>query len=159
MFLKLNSAALFGLDCIPVEIEVDIAKGQTNFTIVGLADTSIKEAKDRIHSALKNSGFTYPFNFRILINLAPASLNKEGPSYDVPMAVGLILISNSLALPLEDSLMVGELALDGSVRHITGVLLIALYARARGLKKLFVPETKLIITGVSKELSVERVLV
>jgi magnesium chelatase family protein len=84
MFTKLHSAAVMGLDCVPVDVEVDITKGQTNFAIVGLADTSIKEAKDRIHSALKNSGFSYPFNFRILVNLAPADINKEGPAYDLP---------------------------------------------------------------------------
>ena len=74
MFLKLNSAAAVGLDCLPVDVEVDINKGQSAFNIVGLPDTSIHEAKDRIHSALKNSGFSYPFNFRILVNLAPAQL-------------------------------------------------------------------------------------
>jgi len=82
MFIKIYSAAAVGLDCVPVDVEVDIGKGQTNFSIVGLTDTSIQEAKDRIHSAIKNSGQTYPFNYRILINLAPATLHKEGASYD-----------------------------------------------------------------------------
>lgn len=141
MFLKLNSAAVSGLECVPIEVEVDIAKGQTMFNIVGLADTSIKEAKDRIHSAIKNSNFTYPFNFRILVNLAPADINKEGPAYDVPMAVGIIAISHDLQLPLSDSLMVGELALDGSVRHVNGVLPLTIFAKKRGLKKIFVPES------------------
>ncbi len=140
MFLKLNSAAVAGLECAPVEVEVDINKGQTNFNIVGLADTSIKEAKDRIHSALKNSDFSYPFNFRILVNLAPADINKEGPAYDLPMAVGIIAISNSLELNLDDAILVGELALDGSLRHVTGILPLALYAKKRGWKRIFVPE-------------------
>lgn len=128
-----------GLDCVPVDVEVDIAKGQTNFAIVGLADTSIKEAKDRIHSALKNSDFSYPFNFRIVINLAPADIAKEGPAYDLPMAVGLITLSNGLEIKLDDSLIVGELGLDGSVRHVTGILPLALYAKSRGFSTMIVP--------------------
>lgn len=139
MFIKLPSAAVNGLECVRVDVEVDIAKGQTNFTIVGLADTSIKEARDRIHSALKNSSFTYPFNFRIVINLAPADIAKEGPAYDLPMAVGIIMLSNNLEASLSDTLIVGELGLDGSVRHITGVLPLALYAKQAGLKRVFVP--------------------
>ena len=139
MFTKLNSAAVMGLDAVSIDIEVDITKGQTNFTIVGLADTSIKEAKDRIHSALKNSGFTYPFNFRILVNLAPADINKEGPAYDLPMAVGIITISNGLDINLDDALVVGELALDGGVRHVNGILPLAIFAKTRGLQRLFVP--------------------
>lgn len=140
MFVKLNSAAVMGLECLPVDVEVDINKGQTNFNIVGLADTSIKEAKDRIHSALKNSDFSYPFNFRILVNLAPADLNKEGPAYDLPMAVGIILISNDIIADLDDALIVGELALDGALRHVTGILPLTIYAKNRGLRRLFVPE-------------------
>ncbi len=140
MFLKLNSAAVVGLECMPVEVEVDITKGQTNFGIVGLADASIKEAKDRIHSALKNSGFTYPFNFRILVNLAPADFSKEGAAYDLPMAVGIIAISHSLDFDLSDSLIIGELALDGAVRHVTGILPLAIFAKQKGLKKMYVPE-------------------
>jgi magnesium chelatase family protein len=139
MFIKLPSAAVNGLECLPVDVEVDIAKGQTNFTIVGLADTSIKEARDRIHSALKNSSFTYPFNFRIVINLAPADIAKEGPAYDLPMAVGIIMLSTSIEANITDTLIVGELGLDGSVRHITGVLPLALYAKEHGLKHVFVP--------------------
>jgi len=129
-----------GLECVPVTVEVDINKGQTNFNIVGLADTSIKEAKDRIHSALKNSGFSYPFNFRILVNLAPADINKEGAAYDLPMAAGIIAISNDWMIDLDDALIVGELALDGGVRHVTGILPLALFAREHGLRRLFVPE-------------------
>ncbi len=140
MFIKLNSAAVVGLECVPVEVEVDIHKGQTNFNIVGLADTSIKEAKDRIYAALKNSDFSYPFNFRILVNLAPADTSKEGSAYDLPMAVGIIAISNDLKLNLEDALLVGELALDGLVRHVAGILPLALYAKRQGWRRLFVPE-------------------
>lgn len=140
MFLKLNSAAVMGLECSPVDVEVDLHKGQTHFHIVGLADTAIKEAIDRIYAALKNSDFVYPFNFRILVNLAPADINKEGPAYDLPMAVGIVAVSHGLMLDIDDALIVGELALDGTVRHITGVLPLAIYAKEHGLKRLFVPE-------------------
>ncbi len=140
MFLKLNSAAAVGLDCLPVDVEVDINKGQSAFNIVGLPDSSIYEAKDRIHSALKNSDFAYPFNFRILVNLAPADLHKEGPAYDLPMALGVIIISNDLQIDLDDALLVGELALDGSLRHTNGILPITIFAKQRGLKRIFLPE-------------------
>lgn len=141
MFFKLHSAAVAGLECAPVEVEVDIHKGQTHFAIVGLADMAIREAKDRIYSAMKNSGFSYPFNFRILVNLAPADVSKEGPAYDLPMAVGIIALSSDLTVDVEGALIAGELALDGAVRHITGVLPLALYAKARGWTRLFVPES------------------
>jgi len=140
MFYKLPSASIVGLDCLPVEVELDLNKGQTAFGIVGLPDASIKEAKDRIHSALKNSGFKYPFNFRIIINLAPADLSKEGPLYDLPMAVGLIVLSNGWNIDLSDSFLIGELALDGTLRHTAGILSLALFAKEQGFKKMFVPE-------------------
>lgn len=140
MFVKLRSAALLGLSCVPVEVEVDINRGQTNFSIVGLTDTSIQEAKDRIHSAIKNSGYSYPFNFRILVNLAPANIHKEGPSYDLPMAVGIILANLQKNVNTDNYIMLGELALDGSLRQISGVLPIALFAKEAGFKGIIIPE-------------------
>src|SRR3989339_1950714 len=122
MFFKLNAGASVVLDCVPVDVEVDVNRGQTAFNIVGMADTAIQEARDRIHSAIKNSDYNYPFNFRILINLAPADLHKEGPIYDLPMALGVIIISNDLQINLDDALLVGELALDGALRHTNGIL-------------------------------------
>lgn len=139
MFIRFNSAAVSGLDCVSVDVEVDINRGQTNFTIVGLPDASIREAKDRIYSAIKNSGYAYPFNFRILVNLAPADVSKEGAGYDLPMAVGIIAASNNLAIDTRHSFLVGELALDGSLRHTSGILPLALYARERGWRHVFVP--------------------
>ena len=140
MFLKLNSAAAVGLDCLPVDVEVDINKGQSAFNIVGLPDASTYEANDRIHSALKNSDFAYPFNFRILVNLAPADLHKEGPAYDLAMALGVIIISNDLQIDLDDALLVGELALDGALRHTNGILPITIFAKQSGKKRIFLPE-------------------
>lgn len=139
MFCFVRSAGLAGVDCVSVAVEVDLNKGQTNFSIVGLADTSIKEAKDRIYSAIKNAGFTYPFNFRILVNLAPADTQKEGSAYDLPMAVGIIALSLQKKIALDDALVVGELALDGAVRHVSGSLSYAMFAREQGLTRLFVP--------------------
>jgi magnesium chelatase family protein len=140
MFLKINSAAVNGLECLAVDVEVDINKGQSAFSVVGLPGASIQEARERIHSALKNSDFTYPFNFRILVNLAPGDLHKEGPSYDLPMAVGIIALSNDLKIEIDDAILVGELALDGSLRHTNGILPIAIFAKKQGLKKIFLPE-------------------
>lgn len=140
MFCALQAAEIIGLDCVPVTVEIDLHKGQTNFSIVGLADASIKEAKDRLYSAIKNAGFDYPFNFRILVNLAPADIRKDGSVYDVPMAVGIITASLGVPLKLNNTMMIGELALDGSVRHVRGVLPLALWARERGIEQLFVPE-------------------
>lgn len=128
-----------GLEGVLLSVEIDLQRGQTNFNIVGLPDTAIKEAKDRIYSALKNSGFTYPFNFRILVNLAPADIPKEGSSYDLPMAVGIAALSHGWQFELTDAMLIGELALDGSVRHVAGVLPFALFARAQGWQRLFVP--------------------
>ena len=139
MFFKLQTAATVGLDARPVDVEVDINKGQTMFNIVGLADTSIKEARERVHSALKNSGFSYPFNFRILINLAPADLPKEGTGYDLPIAIGLVAVSQNLALNTAQSIFVGQLALDGKTRHTPGVLPMAVFAKAHGYRALYVP--------------------
>ncbi len=139
MFVKLRSAAPVGLSCLPVEVEVDINKGQTSFGIVGLTDTAIQEARDRIHSAIKNSGYIYPFNFRILVNLAPANLHKEGPAYDLPMAVGIILAQLGENPDTKNLILIGELALDGSLRQTTGILPVVLFAKENGIRSIIVP--------------------
>ena len=140
MFKKFISGAVAGLECVPVAVEVDIHKGQTNFNIVGLPDASIKEAKDRLYSALKNSGYSYPFNFRILVNLAPADTLKEGAIYDLAMAAGIVSLAEEILLDSDDAMIAGELSLSGAVRHINGVLSLALHAREIGVKRMFVPE-------------------
>ncbi len=140
MFQKLRSAVLWGIDCLPLDIEVDISKGQTSFNIVGLANTSIQESRDRIHSALKNSGFPYPINFRTLINLAPADFPKEGTAYDLPMAVGIVAVTQNLQINFHNYLILGQLGLDGSTRHTTGVLAMVLYAKKNNFEAVFVPE-------------------
>ena len=139
MFTHIHSAAVLGLDCIPITAEVDIAGSWPGYQIIGLADASVQEAKERIRTAWKNSGLTFPSNARIVINLAPADVRKIGSSYDLPMAVGMFIASEKQDHNLEDALLVGELALDGSVRHVNGVLPIAIFARDHGYKKLYVP--------------------
>lgn len=122
MLAKVNSAAVVGLDAVPVEVEVDIAsQGLPSFTIVGLPDKAVEEARERVRSAIKNSGAEFPAK-KIIVNLAPADLPKEGPSYDLPIALGILLASGQLKADLADALVLGELSLDGRVRHINGIL-------------------------------------
>lgn len=140
MFTKINSAALLGVDALPVAVEVDISKSWPGFQIVGLPDTAIQESKERIRIAWKNTGLSWPYGKGIIINLAPADLRKEGSLYDLPMALGMYLAHNELAnFSLEETLIVGELALDGSLRHVNGILAITLFAQANGYKRLFIP--------------------
>lgn len=139
MLAKVLSAAIVGLDAVPIEVEVDIAaQGLPSFTIVGLPDKAVEEARERVRSALKNSGADFPAK-RITVNLAPADLPKEGPSYDLPIAVGLLIASGQLQADINNSFFMGELALDGRVRHTNGVLPIALLARDSHIENLYVP--------------------
>ncbi|MBI5728374.1 MAG: YifB family Mg chelatase-like AAA ATPase [Candidatus Magasanikbacteria bacterium] len=140
MFTKVQSTALFGLDCRPVTVEVDIAGSWPGFQIVGLPDTAIQEAKERIRTAWKNTELHFPSNSRIIINLAPADVRKEGTGYDLPIAVGMYMaVENAAATDMSDAIFVGELALDGTLRHTHGILTVALFAARRGFRRLFVP--------------------
>lgn len=140
MLAKITSCATVGLESIPVEVEVDVASsGLPCFFIVGLGDKAVEEAKERIRSALKNSGFEFP-GHRVTINLAPADLPKEGTCFDLPMAVGILLGSGQLNSNFEKSIFLGELSLDGSLRSTAGVLPMALMARERKLSKVYLPE-------------------
>ncbi|OGZ33556.1 MAG: magnesium chelatase [Candidatus Portnoybacteria bacterium RBG_19FT_COMBO_36_7] len=141
---KIFSAALIGLDCLPIEVEVDMSPGLHCYNIVGLPDAAIKESKERISSAIKNSGASPPHhsNRRVTVNLAPADLKKEGPSYDLPIAVAFLIASEQVApknIDLEKTLFLGELSLEGKLRHVNGVLAAALMAREKGFATLFVP--------------------
>lgn len=142
MSAKIYSAATLGLESVLVEVEVDVlTQGLHHFTLVGLPDTAIKESRDRVSAALKNSGFKPPHQSgRITVNLAPADLPKNTPLYDLPMALGFLLATKQLALNHEGKLFVGELALDGGVRRVQGVLSIALFAKEEGFTELYVPE-------------------
>lgn len=139
MLSKVNSCAVIGLDCEPVEVELDISSGLGNITVVGLPDTAVQESKERVRSAIKNSGFMYPTT-RITINLAPADIKKEGPAYDLPIAVGMLAATEQINPDSGDSLFVGELALNGKLRHTNGILPIAIYAKQKGYKRLYIPK-------------------
>lgn len=140
MLAKVWSAAIVGLDAIPIEVEVDIAsQGLPSCTIVGLPDKAVEESRERVRAALKNSGADFPAK-RITINLAPADIPKEGPHYDLPIAVGMLLATGQIQTPTRDCLFSGELSLDGKVRPIGGILSHILMARERHIKKFFLPK-------------------
>ena len=142
MTSKIFSAAIIGLDAIPIEVEVDTSRGLPSFNIVGLPDKTVQESKDRINSAIKNSGLTNPKkeNLKIVVNLAPADIKKQGPTYDLPIAACYLLNTKQVEFDYKEKIFAGELALDGSLRSITGVLSIALMARDRGFKELILPK-------------------
>ncbi|MBI2074460.1 MAG: YifB family Mg chelatase-like AAA ATPase [Candidatus Levybacteria bacterium] len=140
MLARVNSSAVVGLDAVPVEVEVDVAsQGLPSLTIVGLPDKAVEEAKERVRSAIKNSGADFPAK-RITVNLAPADLPKEGPSYDLPIALGILLASEQLKVDISDALFMGELSLDGRLRHTNGVLPQMLLAKQKKLKRVFLPQ-------------------
>ncbi|MFA5075976.1 MAG: YifB family Mg chelatase-like AAA ATPase [Patescibacteria group bacterium] len=143
MITTIKTCAVIGLNCEPVEVEVDLNRGQSFFGIIGLPDKSIQEATDRLRSALKNSGIPFPSNKRLIINLAPADVRKEGPAYDLPMAVGIILSVLELKPDLTNHLFIGELALEGNLRPTHGILPIAIYAKERGIKTLCLPKANI----------------
>src|SRR5258707_4157102 len=122
-----------------VEVQVDLSsQGLPNFFLVGLPNAAVKEARERVRTAIKNSGLAYPLR-RITANLAPAELPKRGPSYDLPLALAILVASGQLEPPSPQSMFVGELSLDGQVRHTQGVLPMVATARAAGLKEVYVP--------------------
>ncbi len=134
------SAALIGVDAAPIEIESDVANGLPAFVIVGLPDAAVQEARDRVKTALKNSGFSFP-RTRLTVNLAPADLRKAGPSFDLPIAVSIMVGSGELKYEaVRSALFLGELALDGSLRPVAGVLAAALLAKKLGAYRIFVPK-------------------
>ncbi|MDP2649681.1 MAG: YifB family Mg chelatase-like AAA ATPase [bacterium] len=153
MLSRVNSCAIVGLEAVPVEVEVDIAmQGLPSFTIVGLPDKAVEESKERVRSAIKNSGADFPAK-RITVNLAPADLPKEGPSYDLPIALGILIASGQLQPNISDSVFAGELSLDGRLRKTNGALSFALLAKQEKMKNLFIPSKNAkeaaIVTGVN----------
>jgi magnesium chelatase family protein len=140
MLAKVNACAVIGLDGVIVDVEVDLTPGFTPpIVIVGLPDASVQESKERVNSAIRNTGLEYPRK-RVRVNLAPATVRKAGSAYDLPIALGILLANRQLPPDcLKDSLVMGELSLDGSVRHIRGVLPMTAVARSQGFKRIFVP--------------------
>ncbi|MGB0715648.1 MAG: YifB family Mg chelatase-like AAA ATPase, partial [Phycisphaerae bacterium] len=140
MLAKIHCAACCGIDALPVEIEVDVCEGGYDRpVIVGLPDAAVRESILRVQSAIENAGYPFPRN-RCVINMAPADLRKEGPAYDLPIALGMLLADGALQSDIIEHFMImGELALDGRVRPITGALSVALLARAHGFRGLILP--------------------
>lgn len=151
MLAKINSIAVIGLDGEKIEVEVDLLNGLPAFNIVGLPDKAVEEAKERVRSAIKNSGCEFPAK-RITVNLAPADVRKEGPAYDLPIAIGILLASGQLKFSAKNIAIVGELSLDGKIRHTNGVLPMCLTARDNGLTEIYIPISNLdeasIIDGI-----------
>jgi len=140
MLARVYSCAVVGLEGVIVEVEVDFGQGIPKITVVGLPDAAVQESKERVYSAIKNAGLMYPRR-ALTVNLAPASVRKEGPAYDLPIALGVLVTTEQLAPEkLDKTLVLGELSLDGTVRHVRGVLPMAATARREGFPRLFCPE-------------------
>ena len=140
MLAKVISCAIVGLEGVIVEVEVDISPGLPAFTIVGLPDAAVQEARERVRAAIRNSNFTFPMK-RIVVNLAPADLKKVGPAYDLPIAVGILLASEQVSADVSQTILLGELSLDGSLRHTTGILPMVAITQEKGFTKIMVPDT------------------
>ena len=154
MLAKVNSASLYGIDALLVEVEIDIAAGLPQLATVGLAEGAVKESKDRIRAAVKNCGYSFPAK-KITINLAPADIKKEGSAYDLPMAVGILAAEGLVRKErLKDYLMVGELSLDGEVKPIRGALPTAVAAKREGLKGVILPAANSPEAAVIQEIGV-----
>ena len=139
MLATVLSSAMLGIDAYIVKVEVDVAGGLPSFSTVGLPDSAIKESRDRVTAAIKNSGFYFP-QTRITANLAPADIRKAGSAFDLPIAIGVMAATNQVVpTGLENALVLGELALDGSVRGIQGALPIAIAAKENGIQDLILP--------------------
>lgn len=140
MHSRVYSSAVIGLDGVLVEVEADTRSGLPKTVVVGLPDAAVQESRERVQSAIKNSGLDYPRK-HVTVNLAPASVRKAGPVYDLPIALGILLATSQIPPEsLEGSIVLGELSLDGSVRHVRGVLPMAALAREQGITQLFVPQ-------------------
>jgi magnesium chelatase family protein len=154
MISKIFTATLFGIDGVKVDVEVDITYGLPSFNIVGLPETSVKESKERVRSAIKNAGFEFP-NDRITINLAPADLRKEGSSFDLPIAIGILASMGAIKSEMvHDFLIAGELSLDGRIKGVRGMLPIAILAGREGVPGVIVPHDNAREASIVKDVSV-----
>ncbi len=138
MFSRVKGIGLFGIDSYMIEIEADVSNGLPAFDIVGLPDAAVKESRDRVRSAIKNCGYKFPIG-RITVNLAPADRKKEGSLYDLPVLLAILKASGQLTADFGDAVVIGEVALDGRVRSVNGVLAIAITAKQNGITDIFVP--------------------
>src|SRR3989344_291569 len=153
---KIFSGALAGLDAQLVEVEIDVSQGLRSFTIVGLPDKTVEESKERIESAIKSSKLLSPRGrtFKILVNLAPADVKKEGALYDLPIALAFLIASKQTSFNPEHTLFLGELSLDGKLRPIKGALSFALLAKKQGFKEIILPKQNANEASLIKEVAV-----
>ncbi|GAI45653.1 unnamed protein product, partial [marine sediment metagenome] len=142
MSSKVFSAAVIGLDAQIIEVEVDASHGLRHFEIVGLPDKAVQESKERVGVAIKSSNFRSPYQGtqRVLVSLAPADLKKEGSLYDLPIALGYLSASNQIRFNPQGKILIGELALDGKLRPVKGVLSLALFAKEKNWKEIILPK-------------------
>ena len=139
MLASLRTAAVFGVDACPVHVEVDVSFGLPKFVMVGLADTAVRESRERVRLAIRNSGFDYP-PYRITVNLSPADVRKAGASFDLPIALGILAATGVVQQrQIADRVLLGELSLDGGIQPTRGVLPIAAAARRDGLAGMLLP--------------------
>ena len=138
MLAKVFSCAVVGLDGVLVEVEVDVGTGQPGMVVVGLPDLAVQESKERVRAAIRNSGGRFPHG-KVTVNLAPADLKKAGPTYDLPIALGILIASHQVPDGNEDALIVGELSLDGVLRHTPGIISMLSLAAQKGMRRAFVP--------------------
>lgn len=139
MLSRVKSGAVLGVEAYVVEVEVDVSNGLPAYSLVGLGDTAVQESKERVKTAIRNSGYAFPPQ-RIVVNLAPADTKKAGPGFDLPIAVALLASTEQMLLEhLDEYLIIGELALDGAVRAVSGMLAIALEAKRSGFRGILVP--------------------
>ncbi len=147
MFSRINSVGLFGIDSYMIEVEADISNGLPAFDIVGLPDAAVKESRDRVRAAIKNCGFKFPVS-RITVNLAPADRKKEGSIYDLPILLSILKAGRQINVSLDNTVVIGEVALDGMLRSVNGVLAIAITAKENGIENLFVPKENAVEAAV-----------
>ena len=154
LLAKVLSSAVLGIDAYQVEVEVDITSGLPTFTTVGLPEASVKESKERVKSAINNSGYHFPAD-RITVNLAPADIKKEGTGFDLPIALGILTATGIIPQQIiSQYLILGELSLDGRIKPVKGSLPMALAARAAGYSAIIVPSDNRREASVVKEISV-----
>lgn len=143
MYAKVKGYSIIGIKGHPIDIEVDLANGLPQFQIVGLPDSSIRESKDRVRAAIKNSNYEFPLK-RITVNLAPADIRKEGSAFDLPISIGILLAAEQIKIHntvnIEETLLIGELSLDGTLQSVNGILPIAIAAKENGIKNIIIPE-------------------
>ena len=154
MLAKVFTSVVIGIDAHPVEVEVDIANGLPTFSIVGLPEAAVKESRERVKAAIRNAGFGFPDD-RITVNLAPAHIKKEGTGFDLPIALGILGATGTIAQQrLGELMFLGELSLDGRIKPVFGALCMALAARRSGFRGIFVPQANCQEAAVVQDLSV-----